>query len=649
MELHCAGMRPSAPCVLLRFGETCVLVDCAFESTRWLDASASSSPKASVFQSTIPGNNKTTDGLLGRATEATAERLQAAVIPTDLFAVDMADVDAILISSPQAMQALPFVTERTAFAGRVYATDATVPFARLLMEETMRCVTKHFVQSGYGSSWSTGRAHAATATEHFDITLPAFCASWYSLAELESCISKIHRLSFNQRVNLYNLCDIIPTSSGFGIGCCNWVIETPTERVFYMAATSLPSSQFHAQAFDMSPLHLGVASEDPLSNLPPRSIMAPGSKFDVLVVADLNPAAPLPYSDATQKVCSTIVHSLQQGGNVLLPCTPASVATLELIEAVHHTLIAANLARVPIYLVSPEANAAVAFANIMSEWLASERQEQVYLPENPFPHVEWIDSQKLHQVATVAASVRSLTTPAVPAVFLQRQCIVLASHPSLRFGDALHFLRLWGNDSRNMTILTDPSYQPEDLLQPFQPLQMAVSYIPLDRRLATSDVGSLLKNVRPDLIPSNIVLLLPGKSDQRSAIYDLTSDLEQNFHAALSPPAVHILEHGDTIRMPSTNRDCRLQVSHQLASSIIPRMTGPGVATAAVHGVLSFRDNVILLDSLPSSSARPFDATLNNRNNRIEPRAVVQRLIEVSLFVVCFSADVQHEPSRLAN
>ena len=44
--------------------------------------------------------------------------------------LDLAAVDAILISNAQNMLALPFITEHSAFRGRVYATEPTVQIAR---------------------------------------------------------------------------------------------------------------------------------------------------------------------------------------------------------------------------------------------------------------------------------------------------------------------------------------------------------------------------------------------------------------------------------------------------------------------------------------------------------------------------------------
>ena len=44
--------------------------------------------------------------------------------------MDLGNVDAILISNYDNIAALPFITEYTNFKGKIYATDATVLFAK---------------------------------------------------------------------------------------------------------------------------------------------------------------------------------------------------------------------------------------------------------------------------------------------------------------------------------------------------------------------------------------------------------------------------------------------------------------------------------------------------------------------------------------
>jgi len=37
---------------------------------------------------------------------------------------------------------------------------------------------------------------------------------------------------------------------------------------------------------------------------------------------------------------------------------------------------------------------------------------------------------------------------------MRSPCVVFTGHPSLRFGDAVHFMELWGGNSANAVIFT---------------------------------------------------------------------------------------------------------------------------------------------------------------------------------------------------
>lgn len=37
---------------------------------------------------------------------------------------------------------------------------------------------------------------------------------------------------------------------------------------------------------------------------------------------------------------------------------------------------------------------------------------------------------------------------------MRTPCVIFTGHPSLRIGDAVHFLEMWGNDSKNALIMT---------------------------------------------------------------------------------------------------------------------------------------------------------------------------------------------------
>ena len=61
---------------------------------------------------------------------------------------------------------------------------------------------------------------------------------------------------------------------------------------------------------------------------------------------------------------------------------------------------------------------------------------------------------------------------------IARPSIVIASHPSLRLGDAPTLLRHWKDDVRSLLLLTTPALDDELLLAPFEPLRMQPEHTP---------------------------------------------------------------------------------------------------------------------------------------------------------------------------
>jgi len=78
--------------------------------------------------------------------------------------------------------------------------------------------------------------------------------------------------------------------------------------------------------------------------------------------------------------------------------------------------------------------------------LSTNKQNKVYLPEEPFPHAFLVKNARLkHYTSTYAEGFSS---------DYRQPCVVFCGHPSLRFGDAVHFVQLWGNNPLHTVIFT---------------------------------------------------------------------------------------------------------------------------------------------------------------------------------------------------
>ena len=84
--------------------------------------------------------------------------------------------------------------------------------------------------------------------------------------------------------------------------------------------------------------------------------------------------------------------------------------------------------------------------------------------------------------------------------FLVNFCVFFSGHPSLRFGEVIHFIELWGNNSNNTIVFTEPSFPYLDALAPFQPLQMRAVHCPIDTSLNFSQAKKLIRDLKPGMI-----------------------------------------------------------------------------------------------------------------------------------------------------
>lgn len=216
-------------------------------------------------------------------------------------------------------------------------------------------------------------------------------------------------------------------------------------------------------------------------------------------------------------------------GNVLFPCTLNGVI-FDIIEHLGKYLRAKGFHNVPIYAVSPIAEESLKYSNISGEWMCTERQNKMYLPDNPMFLKNMIDQGLLNYAARFDSSLQKK---------YQEPCVVFAGHPSLRSGAAISFVRKWGSSSNNLIIFTglyslffflkqlliiifnwifiiiiiiilESEFDHVEALSPFENLQIKSTFIPIDIRLTVDDVTEMLlesSKLKPQhiLLPKQII------------------------------------------------------------------------------------------------------------------------------------------------
>lgn len=498
------------------------------------------------------------------------------VIPS-MDTVDIQRVDVILISNHLQMFALPYITERLGYTGSIYVTEPTFYFGRIMMEELIMLIERA-PKPRRSDLWKRiyDMCNLSIPKNHKMNSDPNSWLQIYSMKELNSCLSKLKLVRFCETVDIFGLFEISAHSSGYCIGSCNWVLNSNHQKIVYMSQTCMLTT--HTRPFDSTPL----------------------IKADVLMVTNLTSSPMIDPDMMLTEFCSKTIQALRNGGNVLVPTYPCGVV-YDLIECLTGQLTSANLNQVMIYFISPVAETSLAYSNILGEWLTKSRSDKLYEPDEPFIHSKLVRIGRLKYFSSItdAGFNENFKTP----------CVVFTSHPSLRFGDVVHFIQFWGQSSRNLLILTEADFPWQEAVNPYLPLSMRILYNPMDTNWNFKQANAVLN----DLKPTNLVIhqdyaKIPDfyanvpNIPQTDIMIEAPSsiiDTNKNLAPMKSKPKISKLltyPYLGSISIPLIKVAYeRLSIESSLASQIIQSEIRPGVSFATINGSLFARDNKYIL------------------------------------------------------
>ncbi|CAB4012068.1 integrator complex subunit 9 [Paramuricea clavata] len=386
--------------------------------------------------------------------------------------------------------------------------------------------------------------------------------SWctlYSIHDIKSSIAKIQTVGFSEKLDLFGVLQLTPVSSGYSVGSCNWIIQSEYEKISYLSSSS--SFTTHPLPFEPSCLR--------------------GS--DVLILSGLAESPTSNPDVMLGEFCTNLANTIKGGGNVLVPCFPSGVI-YDLFECLQSYMDSAGLTFTPIYFISPVADSSLAYSNIYAEWLCQSKQSKVYLPEPPFPHAELVKNGKLKHFPNLHDGFsNTFKTP----------CIVFTGHPSLRFGDVVHFVEMWGSSSANTIIFTEPGFPFLDALAPYQPLAMKACYCPIDPRLNFGQVNKTVREMKPRfvVIPEEYTVPPPMLPHRTDLVVQLDNDSQ-----------VLPISYPHVIDIPVTRSYEKVSLSNKLATTLCPQEVRAGTAVAMVNGTLQNKNNKYTLQPFERSS-----------------------------------------------
>lgn len=460
--------------------------------------------------------------------------------------IDMSEVDVILLSNCNCMLALPYVTQCLGFKGMVLCTEPTLHIGRLYMEEIVEYLEK-IPKLNRSSAWKDPSLSKFLSLNLQEV-LPT-ARSWkqcFSASSIQDAIRRVDIVAFNESKEVFGGLRVTAISSGYCIGSSNWIIQTACEKIVYLSASSTLTT--HPKPMEQVPL----------------------KSSDILILSCLT-QTPLSNPDSMiGDFCINAAMTLKNGGNVLVPCYPSGVI-YDLFECLSGHLDSCGLSSVPMYFISPIANSSLAYSNIYAEWLSVVKQSKIYLPEAPFPHSELVKTNRLRHFSSISDGFYNE---------MRIPCVVFTGHPSLRFGDVVHFMGLWSKSPQNTIIFTVPDFSFTEALAPYQPVSMKICHCPIDTSLSFAQANKLIRDLNPrHLIVPNQYTVPPLLHPQRS---DLTIDSD------LSPIVCY---KNDVLKLPMERKYQQIEMVPELANMVTPQEVSPGIGVSLVTGCLTTKDS----------------------------------------------------------
>jgi hypothetical protein len=549
--------------------------------------------------------------------------------------IDLGGADALLISDTGSFLTLPFLTEYSGFQGTVLATAAALSFGRLAMLElvalceAVRELPLDAASAADGAAAAcvdapSGAPPPAIAVELWDLVSRSKLP--YSRADVEQSLARVHGLSYGERAPISlrgadaggSTLHATPLPSGAAIGACNWVIEGPSEKLLYVSASDPEGQVLATLPLTTTAPALRDADALLLCNvrpLPRRAPLQAGADGGGPAAGRAAAAGSVAPAAAIAHACRLVCEARAQGGHVLLPCSPWG-GTLALLEHLLHSLHLTGLSHAPVHLISPVASACLSQAGMQVEWVDEERRTRTLAPPapgrpqltDPFPFDEHILQGRL----VVASSLADLEAP-LPAA----GAIVLATHPSLRLGDAPNLLHCWRDDPRSLLLLTtlqggaDAEAAMALLLAPFEPVRCRVQRCILDARLEPSVAAAVVEQLAPRrlVVPSTSPMnsddghrAMSGSAAMGDAVNSADAADDDATHAATERlleaadatgdgllgrrcPASRLVR-GKSCRMVSRRTHQLAFMPHSAAVGVQLRTVTPTIKAARLSGVL---------------------------------------------------------------
>ncbi|KAF6213099.1 hypothetical protein GE061_010814 [Apolygus lucorum] len=592
MKLYCLSSHPNKPCYILRFKEITIMLDCGLSAQtalNFIPLPLVPSSRLANLPSWLPRESVETqlEGELKECCGRVFVDSAPEFCPPLANMVDYSEIDVILISNYSSMLALPFITEGTGFKGVVYATEPTLQIGKLFLEELVEYLeqTPNKNQAKY---WK--EILHLLPPPLSDSFKPRSWRQLYTLGDVKNSLARIKVVGYDEKLDVYGALKVTAVSSGYCLGSSNWVIASDYEKVAYVSGSSTLTT--HPRPMDQSVL----------------------KNSNVLILTGLTQTPTANPDTMLGELCMAVAMTLRANGSVLIPCYPSGVV-YDLFECLSSHLDSLNLSTIPMFFISPVADMSLGYSNILAEWLSSNKQNKVYLPEEPFPHGYLVKTGRLKHYKRIYSDGFSTD--------FRQPCVVFCGHPSLRFGDAVHFIEQWGSNPLHTVIFTEPDFPHMDALAPFQPLAMKAVHCPIDTSLNFTQANKLIRELKPStLVVPQAYTQPPPAHVHRS---ELVIDQESRYVISIT--------RGEVVSLAVRRHSAKVNLDPVLADHILASEVRPGTSLATITAALHVKDNQHNIKELPEDPYVPKKRRLSKGDDTLKSLRYEWGALDVDVFV----------------
>uniref|UniRef100_A0AC35TX05 Lactamase_B domain-containing protein n=1 Tax=Rhabditophanes sp. KR3021 TaxID=114890 RepID=A0AC35TX05_9BILA len=559
MRFKAYSWLPEQPCHYLQFDGCNILLDTCTATTSFdvfmpMIEFSNYSPESFP----VPANNHPRHTFL-----KTCDNLGYVDTPPEIHPVlppphVIRSLDAVLISNIQSFLALPYLIFQDDFRGLIYTTEPVIEFAKVLMEDMVT-----FYERSARTHVKVDRREEVPKWKVYDFwnTLnnkpfsnPNQWMEIFSREDIINLVARITPIFLNEKIVINNCIECIATPSGHHIGSCNWVIKNGMQKISYITSSSIHHT--HNKCFEYH-LHEGA---------------------DILLLNSMNVNPTYSFQASLATIKGIVSQTLAEKGTVIFPVCSVSLL-LELIIALAPIIIGnTTFSDCVINYVAPNAKTMIAYASRFPEYLVSHRRNRCCEPADPFEFNELIRTNKLKLYEGLTDDLSKN---------LKQSSIIIVGHPSLRMGEVIHFLYVFGNAQKNSIVQTEPNYPFENIYGPYKSFNIKSFMCPLDYSLDRVYVNEKLI---PKIAPKTV--LLPEFYNPQM------TDLSGNAFLVTAHHNVEYYKYGETMTFKPTFGIKEVLISEGSLSTL--KLTGTVERDIPLHslkGHLSATDNNLTISS----------------------------------------------------